>query len=171
MIKSIVILLLLFQVSFSFARNNKSWFDMDSSQTEIVKSAYTQHPETAINARAVLALTKGLKYMRYPYDLEGGDRRSIPIANNNATSKNASMLSVYPNPANDEVKISISKLEKGNNILKIFNAQGSLIQEIKLTESTLELFYSVKQYTSGLYLFMLVNENITIDKTKLLIAR
>jgi hypothetical protein len=170
MIKSIVILLFIFQVSFSFARNNKSWFDMDSTQQEVVKAAYYQNTETAINARAVLALTKGLKYMRYPYDLAGGERRSIPINSNNTNLTKSANLKIYPNPANDEIKIAFSKLGKGNNILKIFNAQGLPIQEVKIAENSIELFYSVKEYTSGLYLFMLVNENTIIDKTKLLIA-
>ncbi len=168
--KSIVILIILFQVSFSFARNNKSWFDMDSSQLEVVKAAYYQNTETAVNARAILALTKGLKYMRYPYDLEGGDRRSIHVGKNNATNNTVSKLAIYPNPANDEMTIILGFTNINNySYLQIINAQGLKIKEWNSTANAIEKLQT-KNLDAGLYFLLQVSDNKVVDKIKFIVS-
>jgi hypothetical protein len=143
---------------------------MDSNQLEVVKAAYYQNTETAVNARAILALTKGLKYMRYPYDLAGGERRSIPMMPNNQ-AMNISKFKIYPNPSYGEIKIELPYFNEESQVkIQIINSNGTVIDELKTIKGNMIISYSTSKFSSGLYFVLLLDNNIVSDKAKLVIV-
>ncbi len=156
-------------MSLLLAEQDKSWFDLPDSLMQVVKQIYKAHPETAINARAILALTKGLQYDRYPFDLEGGEKRMTRKVISTHTNKNT-ILNVFPNPADNNFKVEFHKLkEDSKNKIVVYNSLGGIEKEIEIQSGQIELYISSKEYAQGVYLLMLMSEDRIIDKTKILI--
>ncbi len=156
-------------MSLLLAEQDKSWFDLPDSLMQAVKLMYDAHPETAINARAILALTKGLQYERYPFDLEPGEKRLVH-KNNISNPKKHTFLNVFPNPADNNFKVEFNKLsEDGKNKIVVYNSLGGIEREIEIQSGQMELFINSKEYAQGVYLLMLISDDRIIDKTKILI--
>lgn len=69
-----------------------------------------------------------------------------------------SLVSVYPNPTSDLVKIDLPK-ESWNSNVKIMDLNGRLLEKIVLNEST-EI--SLAKYVSGTYLFVVESNGIIV---------
>jgi hypothetical protein len=69
---------------------------------------------------------------------------------------NGLQISIYPNPFSSSITIDKNSSDIENLTLKIFNADGQIIDVVKLSQdmNTLDLKY----LKSGLYYFELVNE-------------
>ncbi len=74
-------------------------------------------------------------------------------------------ISIYPNPAINEVTIEINNIQNKNVNLDIFDISGKLIQNVKLNakEDLINQQLNISQFVSGIY-FM----NFTIDNKEYL---
>ena len=70
-------------------------------------------------------------------------------------------LSLYPNPANDAITVSIPTNTK-YDFISIFNIQGELIQQQPLLNSTSEI--NISNLTSGMYVIKATNPETYIVK-------
>ena len=146
-------------MSLVLAQQGKSWFDLPDSLMQVVKQIYYNHPETAINARAILALTKGLQYDRYPFDLAGGKEKRMQQLPSKPNIEKPKVLKVLPNPANDNFKAEFSSSnENSNNKFIIYNSLGGKEKEIELQPKQIELFLNGKDFAQGVYLIMLISD-------------
>jgi hypothetical protein len=66
------------------------------------------------------------------------------------------VLSVYPNPSNDIVRIK-TKLVLGDATLRAYDSLGNLVLETRLKNETDEI--SIKNWRSGTYSFILTSDN------------
>lgn len=78
-------------------------------------------------------------------------------------------LNVFPNPAENEVKISVQTDEKGEYILMLFNNQGEKIYDMKkfkddISNESLIYHLELKNLSSGLYYIVLLNGNHIIKE-------
>ncbi|WP_300672653.1 T9SS-dependent M36 family metallopeptidase [Soonwooa sp.] len=87
------------------------------------------------------------------------------LATNEAATK--SDLSIYPNPAKDQVFIN-AKNTKGNLIVKIYNMVGNLVSESKITSGSNESINTSK-LTNGVYIVKV--EGFGIDQSQKLIIK
>lgn len=154
----------------NLALNGKTWFDIDSIQTAKLTEIYLNNPETAIYARNVLAMVKGLRYEKYPFDIVPVRRGIVNSENENLEEKAENNLKIYPNPANNYLTIKA----KSNNLntfnkIQIINSVGIQIDEIILKPNETELFYNTTNLKSGIYILLLINDDILIDKSKVII--
>jgi hypothetical protein len=157
-------------IALALKRNGKSWFDMDSTQLQTVWNIYNHNPTNEVYARAVLVLTKGLRYERYPLDLNGTQERRM-IQNILQTTKENFKLAIYPNPSSDLVKIALPKeTTSGNCRVTIYNAQGMAIDELKLNIGVSELNYSVSNLNNGIYFCLYLENECVKDKVKLVVT-
>lgn len=96
------------------------------------------------------ALTSGVHYYRLvQYDVDGRLDYSNIIALQGQQAQN--MAEVFPNPVVDELM-----LKNAQGIARIYNNQGTLVQESTISESLFTL--SVKDLPSGLYFIALTSE-------------
>ena len=65
-------------------------------------------------------------------------------------------FSVYPNPANDIVTVSLSDLVISEGTIKLTSADGKLIEAREFNNSTVESF-DVKSLKAGIYFFQIGN--------------
>lgn len=56
-------------------------------------------------------------------------------------------VSVYPNPANDYIKLSATSSKQ--SVVKIYNALGMLVDEYEMNSGEIEI--NVSDYNSGIY--------------------
>lgn len=159
------------EIRLDLAKNNKSWFDMNASQYATILQIYQNNTETAIEARSILALTKDLKYARYPFDVQ--IVRSM-YTSNPETIEAADVLSgfkVYPNPGTDYTKVEIS-LNDGTlqAELIVYNILGSEISK-QIVSNKDVLTINTNDFNNGIYLFILKTEQKIIEKQKVIVSK
>ncbi len=151
------------------AQQNKSWFDLPDSLMKVVQLIYDNNPETSVNARAILALTKGLQYDRYPYDLNDRKNKSLD-RNLNTTNVKQTYLKIYPNPSMEFTNIEIRLAEENSRSgLEIYNSLGSLVEKHDVNDNDL-MTINTKEYRDGVYLVLLKTNSNVIEKQKLVIS-
>ncbi len=156
------------------AQQGKSWFDLPDSLMTVVRQIYENHPLTAIHARSILALTQGLDYDRYPFDLGGGEEKrvALPLYSNSAQPiKNK--MKIYPNPSNAVTTVEIFIEEGQTDKITIFNLLGIKLYEevLKVGGNTIKI--DNQNYDNGIYFYTLqdVNSSQVIDKQKVIISK
>jgi len=92
--------------------------------------------------------------------------RSNIVSNNvNAVPEypNESEISIYPNPANDKLTITIPTYSAVNHtMLELFDIYGKLLKSITITEST--TIVDVSGYPSGVYVVRFMDEKGIVSK-------
>ena len=79
-------------------------------------------------------------------------------------------LSLSPNPANAEVRISIPGLDNILTNVRIFNAQGQMIHQEITDQKTLKVDLSSHLYMNGVY-FISINNSEIMESKPLIIAK
>ncbi|MBK8444931.1 MAG: T9SS type A sorting domain-containing protein [Sphingobacteriales bacterium] len=90
-----------------------------------------------------------------------------------AETPTTAALSAFPNPAHDEVNISITVQEAGTALVQLFDIQGKLTREIFSgnTEAGIHQFQvPLKSLPSGVYVVRYVQENI-VKNLKLIVQQ
>jgi hypothetical protein len=154
----------------NLALAGKSWFDMSSTQANLVTQIYNNNPATAINARAVLALTKGLKYERYPFDINQS-RKMRPFAEEHIKKEGQGQIKVYPNPGAEQTSVEVNFPGEVREVqLEIYDLLGAkvFIQTILNKETTV---IETKELNNGIYFFVLKTEDGKMDKQKVIISK
>lgn len=80
---------------------------------------------------------------------------------------NASIVDIYPNPANDFVELSLNLLKSSNLTIKISDISGNVIEEIISREFTVgmnKLSIDTRNYTSGTYFINISDGLNTVTK-------
>jgi Secretion system C-terminal sorting domain len=77
-----------------------------------------------------------------------------------------SSINVFPNPANDYIKIEDTKLQNG--IFSIYNAQGGLIKTVNTSTTTT---ISLTDFSSGAYFYEYNVEGVVVERNKLQIIK
>jgi hypothetical protein len=78
---------------------------------------------------------------------------SAIIKNPNSNSPAHNTLSLFPNPATEEVSITIQSVSEGMGKITVFNAQGTLLtdENIMLTKDRQQMTVDCSTWSSGLY--------------------
>jgi len=87
----------------------------------------------------------------------------VNVGINDQDQYNRKFFTVYPNPANDQITIELSKLERDPH-LTIFNVNGRKVIERKIVENETQIGISALQ--RGVYFVRLQNEK-TIEVGKM----
>ncbi|MFH2094715.1 MAG: PKD domain-containing protein, partial [Bacteroidota bacterium] len=77
---------------------------------------------------------------------------------------------VYPNPASEMVNIMFSSSENARRYIEVYDNIGQLVETIIVNPGTRYIRKDINQYSEGLYLFILRDENKMIEVNKLIIA-
>ncbi|MBL7882456.1 MAG: T9SS type A sorting domain-containing protein [Bacteroidia bacterium] len=155
----------------NLALNGKTWFDIDSTQTAKLTEIYLNNPETAIYARNVLAMVKGLRYEKYPFDIVQVRRGIAYNEKEEPLREITNKLKVYPNPASDFSTVEIKLDETITNAeFIIYNLLGSKVysQQVKNIDV---LTIDTKELNNGIYLYVLKTNNEIIEKQKVIISK
>jgi hypothetical protein len=101
---------------------------------------------------------------------EGGQTKARSI-NNSLNVPEVSFISVFPNPADDHIKL-ISSLPKGakNIIIAIFNPEGKIIESKNLSESSNYIELNTQLWPAGIYIAELVADGIKLGTCSVSIA-
>jgi len=154
----------------NLALQGKTWFDMDSTQQALVQQIYDNNPETAIYARAVLALTKGLRYEHYPYDITATRNHLSGAEKDNYIPENLNTLKVYPNPSTSYTNIEVYLSESKQGQLSIYNVLGEEVFKQHVKDQDVIIFETDK-YANGIYMITLSTANGKVEKQKLMITK
>ena len=144
---------------------------MTPAQFNIIQQIYNNNPETAIEARSILALTKGFQYERYPFDVQ--IVRSISSSNQGAIENTNDLLAfkVYPNPGSDFTTVEINiddKIFQGQLI--VYNLLGAeILKQIVYDNEILNI--NTKDFNNGFYLYVLKSDKEIIEKQKVIISK
>jgi hypothetical protein len=78
----------------------------------------------------------------------------------NELGNGAAQLSVYPNPATTQVRVSASNLREGNYRLQLFDVSGKLVHESSVFSagSRLEKQWILPEVANGMYVLSLSSE-------------
>lgn len=88
------------------------------------------------------------------------DQDYIIIEVSSIDENNINGLMVYPNPANDFVRLSA--ISGQLSVVKVYNTMGMLVDEIKVNSN--EVMINVSDYTPGVYFFNIDGEVVKIIK-------
>ncbi len=152
------------------AANDLTWVDMTTGQYAMVKQIYENNPELAIEARTILSLTKGMQYARYPYD--ANSLRSMSVANEEEAefvSSTTSDFLVYPNPSSDFTKVVFSLKEVSRAELIIYNVMGAVVYKKNIINES-SVILDTKNFTNGIYFFVLNTDKGFADKKKVIFS-
>lgn len=158
-------------IRLNLAENNKTWFDMSVSQSAAIHQIYLNNPQTAIEARAILALTKNFEYERYPFDVQAA--KSMSGSNHETIQATPALpaFKVYPNPSTEHANVEI---DMENEALKaeliIYDMLGAEVSRYNVIDQDV-LKINTKEFNNGIYLFVLKIENATIEKQKVIVAK
>ncbi len=72
------------------------------------------------------------------------------------TSKGSEILSIYPNPATDNIVVTLPLVRKGA-YLRIYNVNGKVLKEVNLQLSASRLSLPISDYPSGQYVVTVFN--------------
>ncbi|MDD2530465.1 MAG: T9SS type A sorting domain-containing protein, partial [Bacteroidales bacterium] len=86
----------------------------------------------------------------------------------NNLETNSIFINLYPNPANDRVKLEVEGLNSEADVL-VYDMVGRVIQTYKINQGTKELEIDLRGYAKGVYSIKIANENIY--QTKKLIVQ
>ncbi len=76
------------------------------------------------------------------------------------TTTSENTFNIYPNPANDYVKVSTDNGQQ--TTVRIYNTLGMLVEEIEMNSDEIEI--NVSDYKSGIYFINISNEEYNITK-------
>jgi len=82
------------------------------------------------------------------------------IKENNSSSN----ILVYPNPASSILNINLSALKGKSSTIKIFDAQGKLLQEVKNVINNIATSIDIDDFAKGYYILNVVSNSETITK-------
>ena len=83
--------------------------------------------------------------------------KNQPIsANNGISEENVTELIIYPNPAQNEIFVSLGNYNGQNYILKMYNAIGELIHQQTVSSSQIKI--DTKVFVSGMYTLQISSE-------------
>ena len=84
----------------------------------------------------------------------------IIVRDTNVEETTCGNISVYPNPANDVVKVSTVNGQQST--VRIYNILGMLVEEIEINSNETEI--NVSDYNTGIYFFNIQTENGNVTK-------
>ncbi|MCC6838359.1 MAG: T9SS type A sorting domain-containing protein [Bacteroidia bacterium] len=150
----------------------KTWYDLSSSQYSTIQQIYLNNPETAIYARAVLAMVKGFEYERCPFDIIGNRNSILYSAENSSNILTESTFKVYPNPALNDLTIEVylSDVDQSSAELRVYNMLGAEVERANVRDLSV-LTLNVSEFNNGIYLVVLKNDRGLIEKKKVIITR
>ncbi len=127
--------------------------------SQVAKKCVSEVGEAVHWARALLTEHEYTDYSTYDNCAQEAEVRSI------ASSKvDASAIKIFPNPTNNIVDIDFGSSEI--NIIKIYNAVGQLLDEIK-SDKTLYR-YNMQNLKEGIYIFEIEDNNQQMTTIKVL---
>jgi hypothetical protein len=91
----------------------------------------------------------------------------VGLIENNLTG-----FSVYPNPANDFLKIQLPNYESGESVrVQIYNSIGHLVFETELSISDKEEAINISEFENGVYFIKLIDKQNKILVKKLVVSK
>ena len=85
----------------------------------------------------------------------------------NATMKVAATdISVYPNPAHDNVTVEVNTTETGNITVELVNMVGQKVATAALTDNKVQV--SMAQLPTGIYLLNTYRDGIKLSTTRVI---
>jgi hypothetical protein len=109
-----------------------------------------------------VSFTPEILYMEYidtvTVELYYGDDLHLPLygqcgtggVNDNPHLPNDFLMSVYPNPLNNQLKITVDDRQRGGTI-RIFDIYGRQVDRLEPSNSTRELYWKPDHLAGGLY--------------------
>jgi hypothetical protein len=79
------------------------------------------------------------------------------------------ILDIHPNPANSILTISIGALIRGTEI-ELYTVNGQLVQKQAIVNSENQYNFDVSKLPGGMYLVLILNKGIVIEKQKIIIG-
>ncbi len=79
------------------------------------------------------------------------------VSTGTTVSVNNSLISVYPNPAKDQINLDLSSLNSNNALVKVMNANGMLVYEAQV--STSNTVINSSSFNKGMYLVQVSSGN------------
>lgn len=154
----------LFLWNINFFLNTLPAFSADISSTQWLPSSSTLY----VDSTALIAIADTVNQMTFRFEATNAfgcrseETITIPIQQADEAPcgvatrvkeprSNDQQFLLYPNPAQTEVQISFPEALKSNGLLRLTNAQGSLIRHIGLPEGTTEYTLDLQGLAPGYY--------------------
>lgn len=156
-------------IRLDLAQQGKTWIDMTSNQYNTIKQIYENNPETAIDARVVLAMTKGLKYERYPFDLISNSNHSpVIIHQTEPNQESDAALTNYPNPFTNEtiIKAILPENERDGELV-ITDVMGKIVANYPLIKGINSIAVNNADLTNGIYFYYMIVNGVKIKTNKM----
>ncbi|MBO72187.1 MAG: hypothetical protein CMD35_01100 [Flavobacteriales bacterium] len=103
------------------------------------------------------------------FEIELEDPTAIEV--DDKVDVRSNQFEIYPNPASDEVNISLSSSESDISIINIYQINGTLIRSIELVGQNVDLKINVEDLATGAYLLKVVSDEKVIGQSKLMVTR
>ena len=97
---------------------------------------------------------------------DANNRTSVEIVDQDATT-----INIYPNPADQYVRISGLPIDQQHISLDILNTRGQKVLTSILEDYTNEININTSQFEPGVYYYQVSGKNTTLGTGKILIAR
>ncbi len=131
--------------------NNEFMAFVSTNQADLEAMASLAYGKDNSLARAYLNFA-GLGDYKEQYPLPNPQNRAANFEQNNSKqASNKASISVYPNPANSEVKVAFFSLT-GSKTLSVYNLNGQLIKQIPTENSFGFVTLNVSDMPNGTYL-------------------
>ncbi|QQS31034.1 MAG: T9SS type A sorting domain-containing protein [Sphingobacteriales bacterium] len=146
-------------------------FSLSEPQYQALSNIAESYQNQAPGAQALLNLLTGEQF-EWLIPTESGKTSSTPPYPKVPLTdlKTANRLWVQPNPAKEQVTISLPLfLTEKQSTLQLYNAQGNIVQHIPIPDGEQTLTLPTTYLLNGVYFLSLITDGVRIAQTKLVI--
>ncbi|OFX20123.1 MAG: hypothetical protein A2033_14570 [Bacteroidetes bacterium GWA2_31_9] len=162
----------LLNIRIDLAQNEKTIFDIDAQQEQIIRNMASLETETGTDALIILETVYGEEFA-YPILKFGNEARSMKFNNNvsgiDNQNFNSEMFEIYPNPNDGKMYLDYELETEGNLI--IYDKIGRKISEYNLSSGKNKLTLNNLKLESGIYIYRIKSGLEFIKEGKLVIIK
>jgi hypothetical protein len=85
--------------------------------------------------------------------------------------ENLHLVSIYPNPAQNQLTVQINSTEKANYTIKLFNNIGQSIKELSFLSANTQVIIPAHNISEGVYQLVVFKNGIKTETHSVLIKR
>ncbi len=103
--------------------------------------------------------------------IQNKNAEEISISTENLLKNKVSELKLYPNPANNYFTLNYKTEQSENNIAKVMNVAGQIVDVINLENTDGEVLINTESYAAGIYSVTIWNGYRPLISKKLIISK
>ncbi len=164
----------LFNIQFSLNLQNKTYFEMDSIQTLVIRSlALDTLSKAGIWAKNIVSMIDNVQFLEHFILPTINSFRKSHTSQSNPNSTENESFKIYPNPSKKYfiIEYNHKDINFTTATIRITNTTGIVVDNVIINQSQNQILYDTRQLQSGVYYCQLLSNEYVIKSVKLMIVK